>query len=181
MNPPIIIVFGLSGVGKTTLCKAFVHQHPHYIYLSASQMLREATGRMPEELRMSDPQAIQERQKLLSAVLEEKRKGREGAPVLIDAHSVIDNNNTIVSVPISAIAAMRPTGLAFIEADPVAILQRRATDSRDRPIRTIDELRQQQLFAKEIAHEYAEKLDLPINLGRIQNVDDLHAFIKSAS
>lgn len=179
MNAPVIIIFGLSGVGKTTLCKAFVRQYPQYIHLSASQMLREATGRMSEELRKSDTKTIRERQIILSAVLQEKRRGRDSSPVLIDAHSVIDNDRTLVPVPTSAIAAMKPTGLVFIAADPVTLLQRRTADSRERPLRTVDELREQQERAEGVAHAFAEELSLPINSDNISTVDELAAFINS--
>ena len=116
----MIGLFGLSGVGKTRFASELVAREPRILHLQASALLRKASGLLDEELRTADRDAMHANQKALADALQEARAGRRERPVLIDAHSVIDNDVDLLDVPFEAI---RPLGIGhylFVRADPVA-------------------------------------------------------------
>jgi adenylate kinase len=91
-----VVVFGISGVGKSTACASYVLRHPTVLHTSAGALLQEAKNIESSALRIQDPQTILQNQNLLGDALTRFRLGREGADLLIDAHSVIDNDHELV-------------------------------------------------------------------------------------
>jgi adenylate kinase len=179
MGGSTIIVFGLSGVGKTTACRVFVEHHPEYLYFQASELLRDVTNATNEQLRTADASRIIHNQRLIGAALRTRRSGRERQPVIIDAHSVIDNDQGLIRIPIDAIKQLCPTGLIFLEADPDTLYARRSRASKPRPIRSVNELAQQQEVAKETVNSYARNLGVPMVISFVTDGFDLASSIQS--
>ncbi|WP_311276823.1 AAA family ATPase [Methylobacterium sp. WCS2018Hpa-22] len=172
MKHSTVIVLGISGVGKTTLCEAFVAKHKTFLHFSASKLLQAATGCSPDRLRLLPKESIIKNQNLLGEALFQKMAGREGYNLIIDAHTIIDNETGLVVVPIEPIASLNPKGFIFLHAAPEVLLQRRLTDNRKRPYRTATELRKQQSIAKGIAYKYARALHKKINLIQSDKFED---------
>lgn len=154
-----ILVFGVSGVGKTTACSDYVARHPHVLFVSASALLKIAKAASSEELRTATRGQIIDNQNLLPSALERYRLGRRDHPILLDAHAVIDNDRSLIEVPVSVIAALNPTKLVLLEAAPAEIAARRAASPRPRPIRDL------QAIARELAAERAVVEAYGVQLG----------------
>jgi adenylate kinase len=165
MRGNTILVFGISGVGKTTSCRLLVQRHSTYLYMSASELLRDATALDTGQLRTSAAGRILQNQSLLGAALRARREGHWDRPVLIDAHSVIDNDLELVVIPVGVIASLEPDGLILLEASPKTIAMRRAQDGSRRPQRSIEDLAIESEVAREAVVTYSRELHLPLEIG----------------
>jgi len=165
---PCILVFGVSGVGKTSSCTDYVTRHPEWLYLRASALLSDATGESTEALRVSSGEAIRRNQQLLGAALERARAGREAAPVLIDAHAVIDNDRDLVTVPVEAVASLGGEGIILLELPAEMLAARRAGSDRPRPARSAQELDREARLEAGAARGYAAVLEIPLVSARVE-------------
>lgn len=172
-----ILVFGVSGVGKSWLCQEFTRAHPNFLYLRASDVLSDITSKAPEELRTAKADQIKANQQLLANELRLRRRGQRERPVLVDAHGVIDNDNELVRVPVESVRSMEPTGLILLEADPSVIANRRQIDSRTRPRRGTAALRREIAAERETVFEFAKLLGLPIEVGSANDGFSLDAVV----
>lgn len=170
-----ICVFGLSGVGKTTLISEFVREHSSWRSLSASSLLREISNQHPEHLRTLSRSEIKLNQ-LLLAMTVRKRRALVGPSVdwLLDAHSVINNDCELVPVPVEVIAELSPDLLVFIYGTPELILRRRTSDPhRHRPLLSIQQIAEEQKLAFETCLRYS--IELQIRLHKV-DVNDRAGF-----
>ncbi|NWK99179.1 hypothetical protein DM806_26675 [Sphingobium lactosutens] len=154
------LVFGVSGVGKTSACKAYVATHPDTLFVSASDLLRAARQSSAEALRTAPADRVVENQSLLASALSAFRAGREDSPILIDAHGVIDNDRELVRVPVSAIAPLAPDQLILLEAPAEEVAARRASAERPRPVRNLDAIVKEIATEREVVSGFASALNL---------------------
>ncbi|WLB11289.1 ATP-binding protein [Bradyrhizobium elkanii] len=183
MNKPIsrigiVLVFGISGVGKSTACASYVARHPSVLHTSAGALLQAAKNIDSAILRTDVAGNILQNQNLLGEALKHFRWGRETSDVLIDAHSVIDNDHELIEVPTDAVRAMSPNGLVLLEAPPELVAERRRKDARLRPSRTPEELQFQTGVARRVCESYASELGLPLEIGTAMHDDDLEMLIQ---
>jgi adenylate kinase len=172
-----IIVFGISGVGKSTACASYVARHPNVLHTSAGALLQEARGIDSGALRTEAARSVIENQALLVAAFTRFRLGRETADILIDAHSVIDNDRELVEVPVEIVQALNPSGLILLEASPEVILERRQRGLRARPARSVEELKTEMAASRTACEKYAADLNLPLEIGILANEQDLDTLI----
>jgi adenylate kinase len=166
---PCALVFGVSGVGKTHACADYAARHPGTLFVSASSLLKAATTASGEALRTASAPVIRHNQTRLANALAGYRAGREDLPILIDAHGVIDNDEELVRIPLTAIQSLAPDILILLEAPPERVEAHRASDARPRPLRSIEAI------SREIEAERAAVSDYAIALG----LDLLVAEVKS--
>jgi adenylate kinase len=159
-----ILVFGVSGVGKTSACEAYVARHPDTLFVSASTLLKNAKQTTVEALRTAGAGEIVDNQSLLAGALARFRSGRERQPVLIDAHGVIDNDAEYVQVPLSAIEALAPERLILLEAPAIAVAKRRATAVRKRPQRSVEAINAEIEAERSAVQSYATALGLELTI-----------------
>jgi adenylate kinase len=159
-----ILVFGVSGVGKTTACARVAEIDNNFVHVRASKLLSEVTGRPPEQLRLAPEDAIRENQVLLAEAFDRFAASFEHATLLLDGHAVIDNNRALIPVPTEAVAALKPNGMILIEASPSVILERRRSDTRTRPIRTITEIKREIISEHNVVIGYKQTLALPLSI-----------------
>ncbi|MEI9412919.1 AAA family ATPase [Mesorhizobium sp. Ld1326N3] len=170
-------MLGVSGVGKTSKCLDYVARHPEWLYLRASALLSEATGKTTEALRTGSDMAIRDNQLLLGAALDRARTGREASPVLVDGHAVIDNDKHLVPVPVEAIAALRPDGFILLEASIEVLASRRDTAPRIRPRRSLADLARLMQAERDTVSTYAAILNLPLAHAQVEDVFQLDQLI----
>ncbi|WP_158644828.1 ATP-binding protein [Bradyrhizobium daqingense] len=183
MNKPIsrigtVLVFGISGVGKSTACASYVARHPSVLHTSAGALLQAAKNIDSAILRTDVAGNVLQNQNLLGEALRHFRLGRETSDVLIDAHSVIDNDHELIEVPVDAVRAMSPDGLVLLEAPPELVMERRRKDTRLRPSRTAEELQFQTGVARRVCESYASELALPLEIGTVMHDGDLEVLIQ---
>jgi len=106
-----VCVFGISGVGKSTLIEQFVRHHADWRSLAAGELLARAVQRHPEHLRTSSPDVIEANQYALAELIQDIRARKLTTNWLLDAHSLIDNGTELVPVPTAAISRLEPTAL----------------------------------------------------------------------
>ena len=159
-----ILVLGVSGVGKSTACSKAVSANPSLLHLRASRLLCEATGQTADALRLSSSDDVESNQQLLAVALDRKVAMLQHTTVLLDGHAVIDNDRTLIRISTRAVEALKPNGILLVEASPAVILQRRASDRRRRPLRTIEDLEQEIKAERDAVFGYRQALDVPLEI-----------------
>lgn len=173
MRGETIVVFGVSGVGKTSSCRAFVARHPEYLHLSASELLRSAATVNPATLRTAPSDQILANQRLLPGALRARREGQWERPVLIDAHSVIDNDKEIVRIPVEVIQSLVPDGMVLLETAPEIVAARRSVPGSRRPRRSVSQIAHEAEVARQAVLGYASSLEVPLEIADLRAGDAL--------
>ena len=174
---PLVCVFGVSGVGKTTLIRQFVRAHADWRALSAAEVLSQLSGQNREALRTSDRPVIESNQITLADEIRKRRLAEPSIRWLLDAHSVIDNGRELVPVPVAIISRLDPDRLVFLFDEAAEIHRRRLSDDqRSRPLPSIPRMAAEQALAWRTCVAYVQELD--IELHRV-NVNDSPACAKA--
>lgn len=172
-----IIIFGVSGVGKTTICRSFVAAHKEFQYIRVGELLQNITGLSSEQMRVSTADEIWRNQALIGAALDAYIERSSSRPILVDAHAVIDNDRQLVPVPTSVVQSLRPTGLVLVEADAEEIVRRRRYDDKWRPRRSSTEILQLLAETRNVVQQYAAELMLPLEISSNNDGFDLAPMI----
>ncbi|MBM3099349.1 AAA family ATPase [Gluconobacter cerinus] len=157
----VIILLGVSGIGKSTLSREIQSLRPDILCLSAGTLLRKYLRTTSEALRTAEKQDIEKNQWVLAIALANERRGQEDRPVLLEAHSFIDNDQEFVDVPVEIIASLKPAGIILISTTPNRLARQRERDDRVRPKRTLSALSKQIFHSRELALYYAKVLRIP--------------------
>ncbi|GCE90267.1 AAA family ATPase [Acetobacter sp. DmW_136] len=173
-----IMVFGVSGIGKTTACKAYVSKNPMAIYLSMGTLMQEIKQDTGERLRLRGVDKIKADQHLLGEVLDKKLSVGSFEVALLDAHSVIDNGHELVTVPVEAVALLQPNAIISLTASASDVLARRTGDTRVRPLRKVEDIEKQIKESNHMAKSYSERLSLPFEEASVTESFDLTPLIK---
>lgn len=159
---PLILVFGVSGVGKTTACLTYTNAHPDYLYSRASAILEKAHGRPIEALRTATATSVIANQAVLPSAVAALREADSNRTILLDSHAVIDNDAVMVEVPLDIIGALEPDGFILLEADPATIRQRRDGALRVRPSRSVAQIGDEVRAERKAVASYAAALNKPL-------------------
>lgn len=167
---PIITVFGLSGVGKSTLIRTFLSSAPQWTHLQAGSLIKEALASVDRDaLRLVGNEQIMANQKLMIGKFWGKVKTANG-PIIFDGHSVIDTGNELLKIPTEIIQQLSPQRIVFISASPLIIKERRDADTaRKRPELSEETLGVQQEAAFSQAKIYADEIKIPLH--RLESPD----------
>ena len=178
---PCILVFGISGSGKTTACLDAVRALPTLRYVSASELLRAGTSPTPESFSTRTAQEAAGDQFRLADLLIRYRLQMRGHPVLIDAHATVPTRDGLLTVPLEVIASIRPTAIALVEKPAHEVdLQRRHDLSRHRPPRSHQQLAEEMANERLAAESYASELRLQFGTIPTTTWPSLLSFIEIA-
>jgi adenylate kinase len=175
----VVAVFGISGVGKTTACKAFVKRNPEVVYVSASDVLGKLGRVGGERLTRLSKEEVLENQALLEEGLPKVVSCFEGRTLLLDAQNVIDNGVELIELPSTTLRALHPRGMILLEADAADVYQRRIRDVRSRPARTCAEIRSQIQLIHLVTTRYADELKIPIVFELVTEGFEIDAAVNS--
>lgn len=168
MTGACILIFGVSGVGKSRACSDYVDRNPDWLHLRAGELLSRLTGESPENLRTALDEEVVANQALLSLAVTRARAGREHRPVLVDCHAVIDNDDDLVVVPAGTVVALAPDGIILLEHDAAEVSMRRIIDLRVRPSREPAAIAREAVLERDTVEGYAASLTLPLVIARTE-------------
>ncbi|MBA9068734.1 adenylate kinase [Methylobacterium sp. RAS18] len=164
MNMSTFLVFGISGVGKTTRCANFCAKHTNFLHIQASKILQQSRNSTSETLRTSPKYKIEENQSILVTKFLEIRNQNLEKSFLIDAHCVIDSDREYIYIPPHVFSGFLPDRFFVLESDPKSIALQRNADPRQRPNRAPDELDEYQTVASNYAKFIASELKKPLKI-----------------
>lgn len=121
----IIGVFGLSGVGKTTLVRKYTSANNDVIGFSASAMIKNHGGVVNYDSLTEN--SVQENQKILLNSINNCKK-TEDRPLIIEMHNIIETPIGVVNID-NIFDSLKIDAACFIFKDPKIILKNRINDS----------------------------------------------------
>lgn len=155
-------VFGLSGVGKTTLIKQFLSMNAGYLHLLASTLIKQGLADPDahiDSLRLRDAGGIDENQQALVREFSKERSNQPDMSILFDGHLIIDTDKELIDIPYEVISSLNLTKILAVTASGEDILNHRKKDAkRNRPQRTLDEINKQQERSTRLCIDYADRL-----------------------
>ena len=150
-------------------------------HIQASQLIRDAIADLDvrpvtsEDLRRGP---ILDNQSILTDAFA-KVHATEARPIIFDGHCLVDVGEQPIEIPVDVIRQLQPSGVVLVHAPADEIVRRRKNDtSRERPVRTSDELATQQDRCIALCTDYAEKLG--IRFGQVRAGDE-SGFAQSVS
>lgn len=176
-----ILVFGISGVGKSWLCRQAAASLG-FRHVSGSELIRAEKERVTSQIVSADQlrtDRVVDNQELLLAGLR-AYEAQDDRSILFDGHNVVDTNDGLVRIPFEVIAELRPAAIVMIVDAPDAIVLRRLTDTtRARPDRNAQELSTYQDLCLELAQAHAEALAVPMTPISSGETHKLITFLRS--
>ena len=171
----IIAVFGVSGVGKSTLINSFIELNPSWAHLQAGDLIRTELKNVDrDKLRLKGNEAILKNQYLMIDAFWKEVEAKNLSKIIFDGHSIIDTGDGVVEIPVEVIKAIKPTKILFIQVDGEIVLNRRSQDSsRDRPILSKEQIEVQQEYALKQADMYSKALSIPISIITNPEIEEL--------
>ena len=157
-------MLGVSGVGKSHMARWIEQKMPGLLRLTASGLLRRSLRASGERLRKSPREIIEENQFRLASAIETERSRQADRPVLLEAHTFIDNDQELIEIPVDVLRKIGPSGILFLHAPPGDLFRRRNRDKRSRPLRSVDELEIQQNYALKLSKKYSSELGIPLRI-----------------
>lgn len=111
MEKKVILIVGVPGVGKSTLCKSISEMYPLSLHLTASKFAKKNDE-------------IDYDQTNLTRRIRASIESFDGGLVLIDGHLTFDK----FEIPVKAVQLLQLDSIIVLEEDPVTILERRKGD-----------------------------------------------------
>ncbi len=148
MEPIIIILTGIPGVGKTTILKELVGAHSHLTFINyGDEMLQIAAGQNIQrdalrKLPIPEQQAI-------GVLAAQKIIGKAKGLTLVDTHALVKAPVGFVpGVPYHILHVLKPQAIVSIESDPLVIHQRRLGKTRSSNGDTVEEIEYHQNLSR---------------------------------
>lgn len=182
-NQKIILVFGLSGVGKSTLIHEFLENRNDFIRVSGGSLIdcnKKTEHR--DELRTLAPCEILENQKQLIKNFSSIKKELCNKHIVFDGHCIIKNGASITEVPVDIIKNLFPNIIIFVEGTAEEIIERRKKDSTrpNREIETAAQIEEGILLQKSICSKYSSELGVPLKVIYASEIDKFAEIISDA-
>ena len=162
----VVAVFGISGVGKTTIIRQWLNGREDALHLQASALISQGLtdpSRKSEMLRRSSESGILANQGILVEMFRREVIASRAGLVVFDGHLMIDNDEGLVAIPLAVIAALQPHILVHVEQLPEVIAARRRSDrERSRPVRDTSTLQYHQARSRALCEDYGSKLGIQV-------------------
>lgn len=160
----IIGIFGVSGVGKTTLIEHMRSAEPDWVHVSGGTLIQESRQtQLRDDLRVVSHDIILTNQTVMLESLSALKHSLKTPLLIFDGHLTIDAADGVFDVPMEVVSMLGLSAMVFVHDDPESILRNRSSDkTRQRSKRSGKEIGQEQAHARAIALGYAALLNLPI-------------------
>jgi adenylate kinase len=178
----IVGVFGVSGVGKSTLIAKAREDIPS-VHLQASVLIKEGLAdpaMHSEALRQLSGDQVRANQDVLVMNFWRKVRAQHCRLILLDGHLVIDIDRDLLEIPRAIICRLRPSLLVHVEDDVDKIVERRMQDNnRVRPIRSEATLREHQQVSSRLCKVYARELGIKAVVLRPDEAERFRRLLRS--
>jgi adenylate kinase len=160
----VIGIFGVSGVGKTTVIHSLLEEEPSWIRISAGSLIAEhRPSAARDSLRRLTTEQILSNQEAVVCGLAERTKRLDAPIAFLDGHLLIDTNSSAFEVSYDIVRRLQLDAVAFLYDLPHVIAKRRFFDrKRDRARRSVDYIAAEQARSRVLAESYASGLNIPI-------------------
>lgn len=159
-----ILVFGVSGIGKTTACQDYANHHKGVKHISAGKILSESDVPHQSSEKALGYKEILTRQECLSRKINQLEKEHPYKDFIIDAHSFVESQDTIVNIPTRIISMLKPSSIILLELDPESVLARIKDSSRKRPTHRLVELMWHIHITRINVVNYAREIEVPLKI-----------------
>ncbi|MCQ1855375.1 ATP-binding protein [Neorhizobium galegae] len=165
MRHDLTVVFGVSGVGKTTVCAKLAKLHHEFRHITASQLISQPA--------LSVGRSMDETQAAQAEIVERVCHLRESEPrrIILDGHCVIRLASGLYQLPSEFIVALAPTMLILIEAEPETIWKRRVKRDELAKARTVDEIGLELSMTRDTCFAYHHNLSIPLRVFKSDQSD----------
>jgi adenylate kinase len=177
----IVGVFGISGVGKSTLI-AKAREEVSSLHVQASALIKEGLAdpmMHSEALRRRSGDQIRANQDILVKSFWRKVRGQHYRLILFDGHLVVDTDSELLEIPQVIIRRIRPTLMVHVEDDAAKIAERRFCDShRVRPVRSEATLWEHQRMSARLCKAYAYQLGVEAMVLRSDEAETFNRLLR---
>lgn len=161
MSRRVIAVFGISGVGKSTLITEALKAAPEGAHLQARDLIKSglADQTNSEMLRRRPSAKVRSNQDIMLEGFRRRVQAQPHRLIVFDGHLLIDTDDELVQIPQEVIASLGPSLMVHVEDDIARIAARRTQDSsRQRPQRSEETLQEHQQLSRNLCEAYARGL-----------------------
>jgi adenylate kinase len=178
----VVFVCGIAGVGKSFLIKEYVNLTVGAAAWSASEIIGEARKNLDQEyLRNLAHDELRRSQELLLAGFQLRISAANFDAILLDGHSVIDNDAGMFPIPAWLIGQIAPRAIIHVEDEVTTIFKRRMEDiRRPRPPRNLEQLAAYQQLSLEACHSLRAELGIVLNRVRAGSVQEFKFAVDAA-
>ncbi|MCA3897345.1 AAA family ATPase [Vibrio vulnificus] len=179
----IIGVFGISGVGKTTICTNLQNTMTNVVRVSASEIIRKYGGLVDYEVLSKSN--LDTNQKLLVEGVKMLKNSNQTLPnpatYLLELHNVLETPNGLQKIGVDVFRELSLDWVVFLAKPESEIATQRLMDSmRVRVESSVGELRTLQLLAKQHFESTFSFLDIPLNIIVVEHTQNFQHLIESA-
>jgi len=167
----MILVTGISGVGKTYTIERFVELSPNYRYGRASKILAELgrpTTNLTREMLIENQVALHDTIRELAL--------RHGDRLILDGHAVLEDDNSSILEVAELFPDVPIAAIVLIDDDPSVLQERRR--SKGRPDSEI-EIRHLQALERKMSAEWAASIDARFHVVKSGDLADFETALAS--
>lgn len=175
-NQKVAIVFGLPGVGKTTLIECFLSTRNDFIRLSGGSLINgELSEQERDILRKESKDQVLSNQNILLFNFRKERAKLRDKHIIFDGHCLVKSGDSITVIPVDVIHGLEPDIIIFLDEPTEVIIDRRNRDET-RPGREhesasdIDKNRDMQIG---VCKDYSSKLNIPLTILTSPTLEDI--------
>jgi len=162
-----VLVFGLPGVGKTTLISNVLDCAHDCVRLSGGSLIQgELSEEDRDDLRKLSKGEVLSNQELLVFNFKKKKEKLAYKHILFDGHCVIKNGDQLVEISVEVMRRLEPDMIIFLDEDSETIVERRKNDNNrpDREQETLADINKNRGLQLSICKKYVEELNIPLKI-----------------